>query len=609
VIKSVIACLRLIGRRARLVLLALAAGQVVLALVDMVAVLLLGLAVAVITSEVPSTLADNMFVGSLLSIFPEQDQLVWIALATSAVLLLVKTLGGFAVQRSGLHFLARRDADVSVRLKSRLLMQPFVTIFSRTSQETAYALTKGSTAATVGVLGNLMLVTSESFLVLVLLTTLLIVDFWVAFFTGILLLAVAAVLYLSVARWAHSLGFRTAGLEVRGIESVQDTLATYRESVASARQSSFLRRFAQIRKEASSAQADAQMVAQVPKYVMELTLILGGGLLIGYQALADSISDSLPVLAVFLIAAARLTPALLRMQAGVVSVRVNAGLASPTLRLAAALEEGPSESPTQHLEFASKTIAGASTFHAGMNSDILISNVSFSFPGQSRKILAGISLEIPAGSSVALVGPSGAGKSTLVDVILGVLPPDEGEVRIGGSRPRDIVAQFPGSISYVPQTVALLDRSIRQNIALGFAEDEIPEWLLDSAIEGAHLADVVDEAPSGLDELVGEHGMRLSGGQRQRLGLARALFSRPRLLVMDEATSALDSATEYAVSEALANLGASTTRLLIAHRLATVIHCDQVVYLESGRIRGVGTFEEVRSAVKEFDTQVRLLGM
>jgi ABC-type multidrug transport system fused ATPase/permease subunit len=207
------------------------------------------------------------------------------------------------------------------------------------------------------------------------------------------------------------------------------------------------------------------------------------------------------------------------------------------------------------------------------------------------------------------VGSTGAGKSTLADLILGVLVPEAGTVTIGGQEPSVAISQSPGAITYVPQDISLVNGTIRDNVALGLPQDLVLDDRIWEALERAQLAVFLSEQRDGLDTVVGEHGMRLSGGQRQRLGLARAFYTRPKLIVLDEATSALDAETEQAVSQTLVDLEGDVTLIIIAHRLATIRHCDQVAYLDQGRLAAIGTFAEVRDQAPDFDHQAQLHGL
>ena len=236
-------------------------------------------------------------------------------------------------------------------------------------------------------------------------------------------------------------------------------------------------------------------------------------------------------------------------------------------------------------------------------------NVSLTYPDKSTPAIKKVSLNIPAGKSVAIVGSSGAGKTTIIDVLLGVLTPDEGRVQISGLTPQLAVTKWPGAISYVPQDVVIAAGTIRENVALGYPLSEASEELIMSALRVAQLEKFVASLTNGIDTQVGERGTKISGGQRQRLGIARAMFTKPRLLVLDEATSSLDAETEAGIAEAIHGLRGSTTVVMIAHRLSTVRNADLVVYMDDGCVLTSGTFEQVRNAIPGFDRQAKLMGL
>ena len=213
------------------------------------------------------------------------------------------------------------------------------------------------------------------------------------------------------------------------------------------------------------------------------------------------------------------------------------------------------------------------------------------------------------GKSLAVVGSSGAGKTSLVDVLLGILPSNSGVVSISGKPPLEAIATWPGAISYVPQAVTISNGSFRENVGLGFPKELATDELVWTALEVAQLSDYVRQLPRGLDTLVGERGARISGGQRQRLGIARAMFTRPKLLVLDEATSSLDGQTESDITDAIQGLKGSVAVVMIAHRLSTVRNADQVIFMDKGKILARGSFEEVRRAIPDFDNQAKLMGL
>ena len=210
---------------------------------------------------------------------------------------------------------------------------------------------------------------------------------------------------------------------------------------------------------------------------------------------------------------------------------------------------------------------------------------------------------------LVLSGPTGSGKTTLVDLLIGVLQPHSGSVLISGSTPLDSISKWPGAISYVPQTVSLVEGTIRENICMGFSTNQISEQDVLNAIDGASLREFITNAPAGLDTQVGEIGSKISGGERQRIGIARALLTNPKLLILDEATSSLDGETEAEIAAAIQSIKGDVTVVMIAHRLSTVRNADFVLYLENGRVMSLGTFEEVRAAIPNFDTQAKLMGL
>ena len=282
-----------------------------------------------------------------------------------------------------------------------------------------------------------------------------------------------------------------------------------------------------------------------------------------------------------------------------------------TFDLAAELREtdsGLSERQEERIDLAIVKDRLNSTFE-DFDASVSVDGVTLRFSGSELPALANVSVHAGPGSSLALVGPTGAGKSTLADVILGVLKPDAGRVTIGGLTPIEAVTRWPGAIAYVPQEVAMVNGSIRENVALGLPVEIIDDSRVWEALNRAHLGEFLEQNREGLDTLIGEGGMKLSGGQRQRLGVARALYTRPKLLVLDEATSALDAETEDAIVKTFQSLEGEVTTITIAHRLATIRDSDQIAYLETGHVITCGTFDEVRRSVSNFDRQAQLLGL
>ena len=226
-------------------------------------------------------------------------------------------------------------------------------------------------------------------------------------------------------------------------------------------------------------------------------------------------------------------------------------------------------------------------------SDLVTEDLNFLYEGTEQSVLNDVSVRINAGQAVGFVGQSGSGKSTLIDIMLGLLEPQGGSVLVNGQDISKVRNAWQKSIGYIPQTIFLMDDSLRRNIAIGISDNEIDEVAIREALKSAQLEDFVASLPDGLDTVVGERGVRLSGGQRQRIGIARALYHRPSVLVLDEATSSLDTETEHEVMKAVQALQGDKAVIIVAHRLSTVEYCDRLYRLDAGRIVDEGTFDEV----------------
>jgi ATP-binding cassette subfamily C protein len=234
--------------------------------------------------------------------------------------------------------------------------------------------------------------------------------------------------------------------------------------------------------------------------------------------------------------------------------------------------------------------------------------VGFRYAPASPEAVSDVDLRIPFGSTVAFVGSSGAGKSTMIDLLLGLMEPTSGKVAVDGIPLTSLRDAWRDRVGYVPQDVSLFDATIAQNVALTWSNDYDPERVR-RALGLAQMLETVEARPGGIDARVGERGLALSGGQRQRLGIARALYAEPLVLVMDEATSALDTTTEAAVTDAIRHLRGSMTIITVAHRLSTVKESDIIFFMRDGRVADQGTFSELVARVPDFALQAKLAGL
>jgi len=499
-----------------------------------------------------------------------------------------------------LFFLSRRGAQVSAELVAKLLSQSLLTIQSRTTQETLYLVTSGVSAIMIQVLATSLIWVADLALLIVMMVGLLVVDPVTAVVTFLVFLMVGYALYKFMHVRAGNLGVENTSVSIKSSEKIVEVFASYRELVVRNRRDYYAREIGQLRYSLANTSAELGFLPYVSKYVIETTVVVGAVLIGAAQFIFQDTSHAIATLAIFLAAGSRIAPCVLRLQQGTITIKSGLGAASPTLELIDALGNA---------SVVENTDDKVDITHVGFKSEVVIDDVTLRYPNKIAPAVANVSLVIPTGTSVAFVGPSGAGKTTIIDVLLGVLNPDEGTVLVSGLPPLLAAAKWPGAVSYVPQDVVIAAGTIRENVALGYPLKEATDELVMGALKVAHLDEFVSNLPQGIDTQVGERGARISGGQRQRLGIARAMFTRPQLLVLDEATSSLDGETEASISDAIQALRGSTTVVIIAHRLSTVRNSDKVVYLSNGRALASGTFEEVRRAVPDFDLQAKIMGL
>jgi ABC-type multidrug transport system fused ATPase/permease subunit len=602
------------GSKRRLVYLA-ALLQVSLGFLDLIGIILIGLVAAIAVSGIGVTgipewgqrILDFIGIGGLTV---SQQSVI---LAGAAVFVLIaKTVASAFLTRRITRFLANRQADVSTRLARQFLSRPLTEVQGWTTSEAIYALGAGVGAATVSLLGAAIMIAAESFLFAIIGITLLIYDpvltVAVGAFFGLIVLTVHRIL----SRIAQRNASIVRGTSIDTLTAVSEALATYRETTVLNRRDLYVTRYEGIVGRFATASASNAFVMEIPKYVLEVALY-AGILVIGViQFLTKDWGAAAATVALFLAAGTRITPALLRLQGAGITIKNASVAAQPTFYMAESLTKADAEKGVKARgqritgeRIHSHVMGGYPDFGGGIE----VKDVWLTYPDASEPALAGISFSVNPGTSVAFVGSTGAGKSSLADVLLGVHEPQLGRALIGGVSPRDAIDRWPGAISYVPQVVALVEGSVRENVALGLPRPDIDDDLVWEALERAHLAEFLRSNRQGLDTAIGERGFRLSGGQRQRLGIARALYTRPRLLVLDEATSSLDSETERAIAMTLEELEGDVTTVTVAHRLATVRNADQLLYLKHGRMVARGTFEAVRREVPDFDRQASLLGL
>jgi len=335
----------------------------------------------------------------------------------------------------------------------------------------------------------------------------------------------------------------------------------------------------------------------IPVYSIEAALV-GGFLLIGGAAyLTSGLAGAAAAVALFAATGFRLIPAINAIQASIVQAGATRPFAMDVINDLKGAESSVAETPR----------SDSAVLPANPRM-LRLESVRFRYPTAQGDVINGLDLDIPLGSSLGIVGPSGAGKSTLIDLILGLSTPTSGAVTIDGQPLTDVLRAWRDRVGYVPQRVALFDASVAQNVALTWDDDFDPDRVRE-VLKRAQLTSLVSSRRGGINERIGERGMSLSGGQQQRLGIARALYADPLILVLDEATSSLDTKTEDEVTQAIRNLRGDITLISVAHRLSTIKDYDQICYIEDGKVVGKGTFSQVALQLPTFGEQVALAGL
>lgn len=431
----------------------------------------------------------------------------------------------------------------------------------------------------------------------VILGTLAIVQPVLALVTLAYLLLLGSLLFFWVAKHARKAGEVHVENTIRVSRLVTEIVSAMKEVSLRNKEREVADIVEKSRSSSAQARSNLYFLSQLPRYVLESGLIGGFVLIGGVGFLLGGIEQAIAAVAIFALAGFRVAPSIIRLQ-GVLGQLVS--ISEYPRRVLAELADS---------ELASGELAARATRALPEKPRQLeLDTVVFRYADDAPAALRGVSLTIPFGSSVAFVGASGSGKSTMIDLILSLLEPVEGSIAIDGIALSEVRAAWRSRVGYVPQDVALFDASIAQNVALTWGTD-FDEDRVRAALEQAQLWDLVAVREGGMHSRVGERGLALSGGQRQRLGIARALYSDPLVLVLDEATSALDTATEALVTSGIDAIGGGVTKIVVAHRLATIRNADRIFFMKDGEILGSGTFDELVASIPEFSHQAALAGL
>ena len=591
---------RLFPKTVQIRILAVAVIQISVGLLDLAGVAAMGLlgalAVTGVQSRVPGNRVEKALELLHLTDFSFQSQALLIALL-AVTLLVGRTLLSIYFTKKSLNFLAIQGAQLSEALLSRLLREKNIAVRSSSTQNMIYSLTSGVIAITLGLIASAIAILADFSLLIILFVGLLIVDPILSILTVVSFSLVGYLLFRFSHKESALLGKSESDLSIMQNTKISELISLYREILVLNLRGEFADGISQLQQSSARTTARLNFIPFIGKYVIEASMIIIAIGIAGIQFLTSDAVHAVSAMTVFMAAGSRIAPSILRLQQSAINIKRSAGQADPTFELIMSM---PSQGIIQAQKFSK-----ISDFIPNVS----IKSLSFAYPNRTELALADINLEIRAGEHVALVGPSGSGKSTLVDSILGVLDPQSGQVKISDMNPRDVYEKWPGAVAYVPQTVVMRAGTLRSNLILTENHSKYSDEQIMDVLYKLKLEALLASLPNGLDSPIYEGGKNLSGGQKQRIGVARALIPQPQLLILDEATSALDSQTESEISQVFTNLSGKVTLISIAHRLSTVRAADRVVYIDQGKVSALGSFDEVRKQIKDFDEQARLLGL
>ena len=578
-------------------------------LLDLLAVSLIGLVGAVAYRGIQSQVVGDRTATALEFLRIENlnfsEQIVVIGVVAFLLLVLKSVLVYYFTKKIYL-FMSYQSAYLSEKLTRYITNSSVQEVQKRSSQDYAFHIITGTNHLMMGVVGTAFSIMSDVALFVFLISLLLIADLKSALISALIFIAVGVSLHKLMQSKALNLGKKLKELSVGNNEKILELTSSFREIVTRNTQDFYSNEIFKGKVRVAEVSARQKMMPLFSKHFMEVmvfAMFLG---IAGLQFLLNDTSRAVGNLALFLAASTRISPAVLRIQQGSVQIKSAMGGGESTLKLIETISDSTFELTKENIE---ERLVSVSNSKTSFVPSVDFKNVTFQYHPESKMKIESLSLEVRPYQFVAFVGPSGAGKSTLIDLLFGLLSPEDGEVLIGGVPARAALKIWPGECGYVPQNVMMHKGSVMSNLLMGLERSEKVEKRAEELLKMVNMHETVMTLDGGYDATIDERGGNLSGGQRQRLGIARALMTNPRILVMDESTSMLDATSENIITDALLNLREKVTLIVIAHRLSTVKSAERLFYIDDGKIRAEGNFESLRNQVQDFDIQAKLMGL
>ena len=600
ILKISFKCIKILSKRNRRILFAGIILQLAINLGDIAAIAMVGALGALGANYVAGISLPSWITSGLntlgLSNFSIQSLIVYISILTATLFISKSVLTSIGMLKL-FKFIARRQSEISTNLVTSLASANFRWMRKQNLQQITFSVTDGVNAMTTGIIGNFILLVSDLSLLVFIVIILIFIDPATALFTFVFFGLVSIILNKAIKGMSTRFGEQLSTSTIKGRSQLESLLKLYREISIANKQSFFVDEFRSTRQVNSNANGLALWLQQFPKFIFEISLVIGAAALVAYQVWVNDASNVIGVLFVFLAAAGRLIPALMRIQNSLLQISNYRYGANLTLDLISNLTD-------LNLKFRSTP----RTVQINGAPNINLNDITFSYEDSGKPVFKNLSLKINSGEVTAIVGPSGAGKTTLIDLILGIYKPNEGEIYLSSQSQR-VNPESVINFDYVPQMPKLISVSLQENITLGLKQPEVDSDLLMQAITSSGLDDLIKNLPNGLDTKIDSIGNRLSGGELQRIAIARALYLNAKLIVLDEGTSSLDGNTEKFVTNYLFSLKGKVTIIIVAHRLSSIKMADNIYYLEEGEIKGSGKFNELQQSLPGFAEQVKNMSL
>ena len=567
--------LLLLDPRERVLIIILTALRALLGLLDIAGIFLIGLLLGKGTNQITGTNSANKSMEFILELSGDLGLLQIASLAL--ILFLSKSIFAILLMKYMMIRFARAEAQITTAIYLNILRSPISKISMFSQSEVIYALTYSASYAITQLFATTVIIFSELFLLIFVTIIFALFDLQLTLYIFIYFITIGALIYRTIGSQFQKAGERYASSAILTSSTVEDSLVAFREIYTLEKQNDFRDKFSEVRARLANSTASINYLSGLPRYIIESALMVGAIGLAAFTLGSGDPGAAAGTLGIFLTGGLRIMASMLPLQNSLGTLKHLTAQAESFLKLA---REFPGSVNELKLD---------TSLRATKNDlepiEISLRGVSYKYEGSEIPAVNSVSIEVPAGHTVAFIGASGSGKSTLADLIVGLLEPTSGTVVIANPANRNI--------GYVPQSPGIISGTISQNVTLNIDNQPIDQERLDTALSLSHLAELVSTLENGVNTELGAQSDGLSGGQFQRIGLARAIYSNPGLLVLDEATSALDAETEAAVSDSLRTLHGKCTTIVIAHRLSTVQNADTVFVFDKGEIVSSGKFNDL----------------